>query len=182
MKHYLIRTILIAVCLAALAVQPLAAQVPTEGNDVPNKTLYSRGLQACLEKEITAYSKFSARDLRKVIVEYDFDLTRELPTELGEIKLQYLNSFDLAEKYKALPKAEREHGIPFIKIFPLSDKEDKLIFDYSNYWFTYSEKGGFFTRRKLMFTRSLEGGCHAEIEFDPLQKKFVIKEVKLWGI
>ncbi len=47
---------------------------------------------------------------------------------------------------------------------------------------TYSEKGGFFTRRKLMFTRSLEGGCHAEIEFDPFQDKFVIKEVKLWGI
>ncbi len=179
---FLTRTILIAVSCVALALQPLAAQMTTDQNDGPNKTLYSRGLQACLEKEKADYAKFSARDLSKVNVEYDFDLTRELPSELGEIKLQYLNSFELAAKYKALPKAERERGIPFIKIFPLSDKENKLMFNYNNYWFTYSEKGGFFTRKKFMFTRSLEGGCHAEIEFDPLQQKFVIKEAKLWGI
>lgn len=181
MMQYLTQTILLAVCLAVLPVLSLVAQV-TVGNEALGKTLYLRGLQACLEKEITAYSKFSDRDLRKVNVAYNFDLTRDLPTELGEINLQYLSDYELAEKYKALPKAERERGIPFIKIFPLSDKEDKLIFAYNNYWFRYSEKGGFFTRKKITFSWSLEGGCHAEIEFDPLQKKFVIKKVNLWGV
>ncbi len=167
--------------MVALQTSDLLAQV-NEVTKAPIETLYTRGLQACLEKEIEEYSSFSDRDLRKVVVERNFDLTRKLPNKLGQIELQYLDDVDLVEKYKALPKAERERGIPFIKIFPLSDKDDKLIFAYNTYWFTYSETGGFFTRRKFNFSRALEGGCHAEITFDTLQKKFVIEEVKLWGV
>jgi hypothetical protein len=96
--------------------------------------------------------------------------------------VRYLSDYQLAEKFKILPKADRENGIRFQKIFPLSDKEDKLRFAYNTYWFRYSEKGGFFTRRKIMFSHSVEGGCHADIGFDPIQKKFVIEKVTLWGI
>jgi len=146
------------------------------------ETLYSKGLQACLDKEFASYAKFSERNLRNVFAEYDFYLTRELPTQLGETKVQYLSDSELIEKYKLLSKAERERGVPFIKIFPLSDKEDKLIFAYNNYWFTYSEKGGFFSQKQFIHQRALEGGCNAYIGFDPAQKRFVIEKVELWGV
>jgi hypothetical protein len=146
------------------------------------KSLYARGLQACVEKEVAEYSTISARNLRSVIVSYNFDITSELPKQLGEITIQYLTDNELADKYKSLPKKEREQGIPYIKLFPLYDKNQRLYFSYNNYWFTYAEKGGFFSRKKFMYTHGLEGGCHAEIEYDSTRKKFVIKNVELWGI
>lgn len=145
-------------------------------------SLYARGLQACLEKEVTSFSSFSKEDLRDVVVLSDIYLTRDLPDQLGEVRVKYLGDYQLAEKFKTLPMADRGRGIRFQKIFPLSDKEDKLRFAYNTYWFTYSEKGGFFTRKKITFGHGLEGGCHAEIGFDPVQKKFVIEKVTLWGI
>ncbi len=117
-----------------------------------------------------------------MFVEYNFDLTRALPTRIGEMKIQYLNDLELVEKYKALPKAEREQGLQVIKLFPLYDKDDKLVFAYNNYLFKYSEKGGLFSRKKLIFGWSLEGGCHAYIGFDPGQKKFTIEKVEFWGV
>ena len=146
------------------------------------KSLYAKGLQACAEKEVAQYSKLSNRDLRNVIVSYNFDITSELPNRLGEITIQYLTDRELAQKYKALPKAKREQGIPYIKIFPLYDKNDKLFFTYNNYWFAYAEKGGFFSQKKFLYNHALEGGCYAEIVYDTVQQKFVIKSVELWGI
>jgi hypothetical protein len=135
-----------------------------------------------LEKEVVSFSSFLKEDLRDVVVLSDIYLTRNLPTQLGEVRVQYLSNYQLAEKFKTLPKADREYGIRFQKIFPLNDKEDKLRFAYNTYRFKYSEKGSFFTRKKIMFSHALEGGCHAEIGFDPEQKKFVIEKVTLWGV
>lgn len=147
------------------------------------KSLYAKGLQACAEKEVAQYSKVSNRDLRNVIVGRYFDITSELPKQLGEISIQYLSDYELAKRYKALTtRAEREQGIPHIKIFPLYDKNDKLFFTYNNYWFTYAEKGGFFSQKKFISNHALEGGCYAEIVYDTVQQKFVIKSVELWGI
>lgn len=145
-------------------------------------SLCARGLQSCAEKEVAQYSRFSERDLRNVIVEYDLDITRDLPTRLGEVKIQYLNNDELAQKYNSLTASERERGIPIIKIFPLIDKQDKLRFVYNNYWFKYLEKGGFFSQKKIYFSRSLEGGCIVTIGFDPERRTFAIEKVELWGV
>ncbi|MGQ0542389.1 MAG: hypothetical protein ACT4O9_11155 [Blastocatellia bacterium] len=135
-----------------------------------------------MDKEFESYAKFSERDLRNVVVAYDLHITRDMPTQLGETSVQYLGDFELVEKYKVLSKAKRERGIPYIKVFPLSDKKDKLIFAYNNYWFTYSEKGGFFSQKKFFYRHALEGGCRAHIAFDPDLKRFVIEKVELWGV
>ncbi len=145
-------------------------------------SLYARGLRACLEKEVASYSRFSDKDRRDVVVLSNTYLTRNLPDQLGAVRVKYLDDYQLSEKFKALPKADREKGIRFQKIFPLSDNDDKLRFAYNTYWFTYSEKRGFFTRKKIIFGHALEGGCHAEIGFDPVQKKLVIEKVTLWGV
>ena len=145
-------------------------------------SLYARGLKACLEKEVAAYSKLTDRDLRNVIVAYDFYLTRNLPQKLDKISIRYLTDSELILEFKELPEDKRERGIPYIKIFPISDKADRLYFAYNNYWFTYSEKGGFFSERKLISNHGLEGGCHAEIGFDAEENKFIIKRVELWGV
>jgi hypothetical protein len=155
-----------------------ATSVFPQNND---GSLYKRGLQACLEKEAAAYSRFSDRDLRNVNVLYDFALTRDLPTKLGDISIRFLTNSELVQEFKKLPKDKRERGIPYMKIFPIRDKDDRLFFAYNNYWFTYSEKGGFFSERKLISSHGLEGGCRAEIGIDAIETKFIIKGVELSG-
>lgn len=145
-------------------------------------SLYARGLQACLEKEVASYSGFSGMDFRNVIVLKNLHITRDLPTQLGEVAVRYLSNYELAEEFKKLSKTQRERGIRFQEIFPLSDRDDKLRFAYNTYWFTYSEKGGFLSRKRINVGHALEGGCHAEIGIDPDSKRFVIENVTLWGI
>lgn len=149
-----------------------------------NQSLYSKGLRACLEKEVQQYSKFSERDLRNVIVLKNYQLTDKLPPQLGEIKIQYLDNSELAQKFKSRKKNEKKmrDEIPIIEMYPLYDEGNKLYFAYNNYWFGSSEKGGFFTRKRTIYSHSLEGGRHAEIGFDPATGAFKIERVKLWGI
>jgi hypothetical protein len=150
------------------------------------ETLYSRGLKACLEKEVEAYSKFTARDLYNVIVVDDSKITEDLPTQFGKINVAYLRYEQLAQKFKSLPKQkdkDKERArIPVIRMFPIRDEGNKLFFGYGNYWFDYAEKGGFFSGKKFFYNFALEGGCHAEIGFDSTGQKFIIEEVNLWGI
>ncbi len=160
----MMKTLILIVLLAAIA-------IPQNVED----SLYARGLQACLEKELTSYARFSDRDLQNVIVAKDLYLTTKLPQKMGEFSIRYLNDSELAQEFKKLPKDKRRLGVPFIKIFPISDKNNKLYFAYNSYWFTYSEKGGVFSEKKMIFGHALEGGCHAEVGFDPIESKFVIK-------
>jgi len=147
-----------------------------------SNSLYARGLQACLEKDVESYSSFLKEDLRDVVVLTDIFLTNNLPEQFREIRVRFRDDYQLVEKVKALPKSDLKTGIRFHKIFPLRDTEDKLRFAYNTYWFRYSESGGFFTRKKIVFSHSLEGGCHVDIGFDTAQKKFAIEKVKLWGV
>jgi hypothetical protein len=144
-------------------------------------SLYARGVQACLEKE-SEFLKTPPHGESEVIISYDEDLTRELPTQLGPTKIKYLNNRELAEKYVRTQKNQRQDGIAVIKIFPLYDKDGKLFFAFNNYSFSYSEKGGFFSKKKLFYRWALGGGCHAEIGFDASSQKFIIEKVELWGV
>lgn len=147
-------------------------------------TIYARGLRSCLEKEVGDYVKIANRDLLNVVVLRNDELTRSLPSQLGEININYLSMDDLALRYKThRPRGNNERSeLPVIKIFPLYDENGKLYFAYNNYWFSYSESGGFFTTKKRVFTLALEGGCHAQIGVDDALGKFTIKNVELWGI
>ncbi|MEO8650271.1 MAG: hypothetical protein ABI539_13985 [Acidobacteriota bacterium] len=91
---YLKRTILIAVCLAVMTPTAIVLAQKTKDN------LYSRGLKACLEKELVSYKDFSSRDLRNVFVLKDDKVTYGLPTQFGEIKVEYLTLDDLAQRYR----------------------------------------------------------------------------------
>ncbi len=162
----------ILICTFAISVFPQSS----------DRSLYAKGLQECLEKEIVAYSRFSDRDRRNVTVHYDFYLTRDLPKKLGDISIRFSNDSELVQDFKKLPKEKRERGVPVIKIFPIYNKNEKLFFSYNNYWFTYSEKGGFFSERKLISSWGLEGGCHAEIGIDAVDNRLFIKSVELWGV
>ena len=148
------------------------------------ENLYSRSLKACLEKEVEAFASFSSRDLFNVIIVKDFKLTNDLPTEFGKIKVEYVSYSELAQKFKILTKDRyKEQGkIPVIEIYPLRDKGSKLSFSYNNYWFSYAEKGGFLSPKKIFHNLSLEGGCKADIGFDSKEQKFVIEKVELWGV
>jgi hypothetical protein len=148
------------------------------------ENLYVRSLGACLEKELEAYSKFSEIDFENILVVGDYKLTHDLPAKIGKFNLEYLYGVQLIEKFKTLTKTryKARGAIPVIEIFPLRDKDSKLLFGYSNFWFRHSEKGGFFSKKKILNSFSLEGGCRVEIGFDSSQKKFVIEKVELWGV
>ncbi|HLM00651.1 MAG TPA: hypothetical protein VK400_06315 [Pyrinomonadaceae bacterium] len=148
------------------------------------ENLYVRGLRACLEKEVEQYSKFSDADLYNILVLSDYKLTGELPAKIGKFNLEYLEGARLIEKFKSLTKTRyKERGaIPVIEIFPLSDKNNKLLFGYNNFWYRRTVKSGFFSKRKIADSFGLEGGCRVEIGFDSPQQKFVIEKVELWGV
>ena len=106
----------------------------------PQENLYSRAIQACLEKQ----------DLRSVIIVSDFKLTNNLPTRFGEIKVEYLGSSELAQRFKTVNKAgnQKRGAIPVIEIYPLRDQGSKLSFAYNNYGLAIRKKAAFFHQRK----------------------------------
>lgn len=95
--------------------------------------LYSRGLKACLEKELASYRDFSSRDLRNVLVVKDDKVTYGLPSQFGEIKVEYLNLYELAQRYMSR-KSDKDSRkeIPVIEISAIFDEGENMFFSYRN--------------------------------------------------
>lgn len=145
--------------------------------------LYSRGLKACLEKELVSYKDFSSQDLRNVIVVKDDKVTYDLPSQFGEIKVEYLTLYELAQRYQLRkPDKSSRSEIPVIEISAIFDEGENLVFAYRNSWFSYQRKGGFLQKKREIYGFALEGGCRAKIGFDRATKRYSIQSTELWGI
>lgn len=145
--------------------------------------LYSRGLKACLEKELESYKDFSSRDLRNVIVVQDDKVTYGLPSQFGEIKVEYLNLYELAQRYMSR-KSDKDSrkDIPVIEISAIFDEGEDMFFAYRNSGFSYKRKGGFLQKKQDTFGFALEGGCRAKIRFDQVTRRYSIENTELWGV
>jgi len=135
----------------------------------PDSNLYLKALSACVEKEAEAYKKLdSGRDYLNRIVEYDIFLTQELPTRIGEHRIEYLKRDELISRYKRLRKP-----FPILSVRPMVSEEGVLRISVLDYWFSYE-------KRALNY--SLEGGCNVFFRYDCELKKHVIDKVDLGGV
>jgi hypothetical protein len=99
--------------------------------------LYERTLSACLAKELEDYGKLRTLrvDYENRVVERNIHLTAKLPTQFGKIKVEYLDSETLRERYQ---KTRQE--IQVLSIRPMKNEGSTLIISIGNYWFSYKKK------------------------------------------
>lgn len=131
--------------------------------------LYARTLSACLAKELEDYGKLGTRvDYENRVVERNIHLTDNLPTQFGKIKVEYLDSETLRERYQ-----KTRQKIQVLSIRPMKNKGATLIVSIGNYWFSYKKKS---------YNYGLEGGCTVNFNFDSSQNDFALTKIDLWGI
>jgi hypothetical protein len=134
-----------------------------------SSNLYERTLSACLAKELEDYGKLGTRvDYENRVVERNIHLTDNLPTQFGKIKVEYLDSETLRERYQ---KTRQEIQILFMR--PMKNEGATLIISIGNYWFSYKKKS---------YNYGLEGGCTVKFNFDSSQNEFALTKIDLWGI
>lgn len=139
--------------------------------DAPSiqSNLYERTLSACLAKELEDYGKLGTRvDYENRVVERNIHLTDNLPTQFGKIKVEYLDSETLRERYQ---KTRQE--IQVLSIRPMKNEGATLIISIGNYWFSYKKKS---------YNYGLEGGCTVNFNFNSSQNDFALTKIDLWGI
>jgi len=143
----------------------------SQARDVPanESNLYARTLSACLAKELEDYGELGTRvDYENRVVERNIHLTDKLPTQYGKIKVQYLDSEMLRERYQ---KTRQE--IQVLSLRPMKNDGTTLIISVGNYWFGY---------KKNSYNYGLEGGCTVNFNFDSSQNDFALTKIYLWGI
>ena len=143
-----------------------------QAKDVPStdSNLYARTLSACLAKELEDYGKLglSRVDYENRVVERNIHLTDKLPTQFGKVKVEYLDSETLRERYQ---KSRKE--IQVLSMRPMKNEGATLIISIGNYWFSY---------KKNSYNYGLEGGCTVKFNFDSSQNNFALTKIDLWGI
>lgn len=133
------------------------------------RNLYAEALSACIKKEAEEFKNISNKvDFENRVVEYDFFLTRDLPTQFENIKVEYLTGGELAERYK---KTKKE--IPLFSIRPMTSDGNIIKLSIIQSWFSYEKRS---------YNYSLEGGCVVEFQYNPDDKRFALAKTEIWGI
>jgi hypothetical protein len=106
--------------------------------------LYYRALGATLDARTVATLDARTRDakfanandpLPQVIIQRDIQLNSGFPTNVGEVKIEYLDADDLRERYQSL-----KHEIPVFVMRPIVNEGDHLVVGFTRYWFTATKK------------------------------------------
>ena len=155
------KTIFLAIIFTSLISHCLAQKV--------ERNLYAEALSACLSKEAADFSKLGLeRDYNNRVVEYDYILTSKLPTQFGGIKVEYLNTDMLVERYK---KNRKE--VEILSMRPMQSDGANLTVNIPYY---------FFSSKKRNFNYALAGGCNVEFNYDSQKKQFTLAKTVLWGV
>jgi hypothetical protein len=158
--------LLISLILPALAF-PIAAQ--DRGQTKLEDNLYYRALVATLEARSRDAEFARANDpLHQVIIERDRQLNAGFPVKIGDVAIEYLWPDELRTRYQRL-----KHEFPIFVMRPISNDGDRLVVDFTRYWFTFTKNSN---------TYSLEGGYRVVLRYDCSHKTFVVESAKLWGI
>src|SRR4051794_19616383 len=157
----LLGALIIAFGLSTLAQE--RAKPPLEAN------LYYRSLVATLEARSQDNAKFASGNdpLRQVIIQRD-QLNEGFPNRIGDVAIEYLWPDELRTRYRTL-----KHEFPIFVMRPISNDGDRLIVNFTRYWFTATKKSNDF---------ALEGGYRVVLRYDCSQKTFVVESATLWGI
>jgi hypothetical protein len=138
--------------------------------------LYYRALFASLDKMNKEWGNIDASiegrqirtDYHNMIVLRNRDITEGLPSQVGNYRVQYLDSQELIDKYKKLRK---EFAI--LVSYPMVNDKERLEITFNVYWISYE-------KRNLSF--ALSDWSKVYFRYDCEKREYVIDEVKLGGI
>ena len=136
--------------------------------------LYAVALSACIKKEFEEFNNVAShgRTFLNRIVEYNLLLTEKLPTQFGDIRIEYLNDEALFERYK-----KTHQRLSVLRIFPMTNERAILKISLSHYFVSVPER-----KKRRNYIWELEGGCLTEFKYDSPQGKFVLSKAELWGV
>jgi hypothetical protein len=151
----------------------LILSLPSQGQETAKskleRDLYYRALSAALTARAQDAKYASANDpLDHVIIVKDDQLNVGFPTRIADVDIEYLTSDELRARHRSL-----KHEIPVFVMRPMSNEGDRLVVDFTRYWFSAAKK------TNLM---GLEGGYRVLFGYDCGQKEFVVESAKFWGI
>jgi hypothetical protein len=103
-----------------------------------------------------------------MIVEKDRNITKGLPSQLGDYRVEYLDSQELIDRYKKLRK---EFAI--LVAYPMVNEGERLEISFNVYWISY---------KKGSLNYSLSDWSKVHFRYDCEKREYVVSEVKLGGI
>jgi hypothetical protein len=138
-------------------------------------SLYYKALFASLDKMAKSWGKIDSSvggarigtDYLKQIVQKT-DITTNLPSQIGEYQVEYLDHQGLIYKSKQLKK-------PFSILVgsPMINEGERLKISFTVYYFSYKKKMSYF---------GLSDWSNVYFRFDCDKREFVVDEVELGGI
>ena len=160
---------------AAVVFLSASAAFPQESaSPLKEENLYFKALSASIIETEKSWGHQDNSDLgvptdyHHMLVERDLTITKDLPEQFGDHRVEYLETQNVVAKCKQLRK-------PFaiLKIFPMKNEGPQLRITINAYWASY-EKG------YLKF--GLSDWSEVELNYNCEKQRFIISKVKLGGI
>jgi hypothetical protein len=149
------------------------AQVETK----KGTNLYETALSACVVEQFKQYGDQGAETrfrLLNRIYEQNSALTDDLPTQIGEIKIEFLDREAIVQRYRKSKKSPYGRPqIPVSVIGPMKNDGTTLKIGIRDYWISYKKSVDFY---------ALEGGCIVDFKYDSQLDDFAITKIDLWGV
>lgn len=151
------------------------AAFPQESASPPKEeNLYFKALSASIIEMEKSYGRQDNSDLgvrtdyHHMLVEGDLTITKDLPAQFGDHRVEYLETQDVVAKCKQLRK-------PFaiLKIFPMKNEGSRLKITINVYWASY---------KKGRLELGLSDWSEVELDYHCEKQSFIISKVKLGGI
>lgn len=152
-----------------------SAAFPQESASPPKEeNLYFKALSASIIEMERSWGHQDNSDLgvrtdyHHMLVEREFTITKDLPEQFGDHRVEYLETQDVVAKCKQLRK-------PFaiLKIFPMKNEGPQLKIAINVYWASYKEG-----HLKL----ALSDWSEVELNYACEKQNFIVSKVKLGGI
>jgi hypothetical protein len=146
----------------------LASPGQEGGSQSKPDNLYSVALFASIAEMDKSWSRFSRNDYHNMVVEKDPGITPELPSQVGEYRVEYLDVRGLIDRCK---KARKE--VPLLKIWPIQVSGAELKITINLDYLTYRKRRVFY---------AVSDWSEVTFRFDSQRQEFVLSGVKLGGI
>ncbi|MGI8545669.1 MAG: hypothetical protein ACR2MD_19605 [Aridibacter sp.] len=138
--------------------------------------LYHKALLAVLEKRASDYINIAERkSLYNVIIAKEIRAI-EMPQEIKEFKIDYLDGEELYRKfieYKKTKSKDERDELKIMFVHPMKNKGSKIEVRFTDHWYR---------RKKNNTFLALEGGSIVTFVFDCKTEKFIVENVELWGV
>lgn len=155
--------------LSACAAFPQESAAPPK-----EENLYFKALSASIIEMEKSWGNQDDGDLgvrtdyHHMLVERDLTITKDLPEQFGDYRIEYLETKNVIEKCKQLRK-------PFaiLKILPMKNEGPRLKITINVYWASY---------KKGHLELALSDWSEVELNYNCEKQSFIISKVRLGGI